>query len=145
MKALSIRQPWAWAILHAGKDIENRDWPTKFRGTVAVHAAKGMTNDEYQLAREFMIDAGVAAPDIPLAHAIRRGAIIGLVDIIDCVDESDSLWFCGHYGFILANPRPLPTPIPCSGTLNFWNVPVEIGRQIWAQLSPNPEAAQCDA
>ena len=28
MKALSIRQPWAWAILHAGKDIENRDWRT---------------------------------------------------------------------------------------------------------------------
>lgn len=34
MIALSIRQPWAWHILHSGKDIENRDWPTKFRGRV---------------------------------------------------------------------------------------------------------------
>ena len=34
MKALSIRQPWAWAIINAGKDIENRQWPTKFRGSI---------------------------------------------------------------------------------------------------------------
>lgn len=40
MKALSIRQPWAWMILHAGKDIENREWPTRFRGRVLIHASK---------------------------------------------------------------------------------------------------------
>ena len=48
MKALAIRQPWASAIiLHAGKDTENRDWPTRFRGSIAVHAAKGCASDEY--------------------------------------------------------------------------------------------------
>lgn len=47
MKALSIRQPWAWAILNADKDIENRDWRTNFRGRIAVHAAKTMTRDDY--------------------------------------------------------------------------------------------------
>jgi hypothetical protein len=46
--ALSIRQPWAWLILHAGKDIENRDWPTKYRGPFLIHASKGMTRDEYE-------------------------------------------------------------------------------------------------
>jgi hypothetical protein len=51
MKALSIRQPWAWLILHAGKDIENRDWPTRFRGRFLIHAAKGMTRDEYENGR----------------------------------------------------------------------------------------------
>lgn len=34
MKALSVRAPWWWFILHAAKDIENRDWSTRFRGTV---------------------------------------------------------------------------------------------------------------
>ena len=33
MKALSVKQPWAWAIFH-GKDVENRDWPTNVRGPV---------------------------------------------------------------------------------------------------------------
>ncbi|WP_409188395.1 hypothetical protein [Bradyrhizobium sp. RDM4] len=25
--ALSVRQPWAWAIIHGGKDVENRSAP----------------------------------------------------------------------------------------------------------------------
>lgn len=45
--ALSIRQPWAWLILHAGKDIENRTWQTYQRGWFAIHASKGMTRREY--------------------------------------------------------------------------------------------------
>lgn len=52
--ALSIRQPWAWLIIHGGKDIENRTWPTRFRGRVAVHAGKGMTRDEYEAAMLFI-------------------------------------------------------------------------------------------
>lgn len=40
MKALSIRQPWAWCIIYAGKDIENRTWATQYRGPVLIHAAK---------------------------------------------------------------------------------------------------------
>jgi hypothetical protein len=46
MRALSIRQPWAWAILHAGKDIENRDWKPgnparRFRGSFLIHGRDG--------------------------------------------------------------------------------------------------------
>lgn len=47
MKALSIRQPWAWAILHTGKSVENRDWYTEYRGRVLLHASKGCTRAEY--------------------------------------------------------------------------------------------------
>ncbi|WP_229215634.1 ASCH domain-containing protein [Duganella sp. CY15W] len=41
MKALSIRQPWAWLIVNGYKDIENRSWSTNVRGKVLVHASKG--------------------------------------------------------------------------------------------------------
>src|SRR3990167_9411398 len=58
MKALSIRQPWAWLILHAGKDIENRGWPTSFRGRFLIHASKGMTRAEYELADDPLCDRG---------------------------------------------------------------------------------------
>lgn len=83
MLALSIRQPWAWLILHAGKDIENRDWPTKVRGRVLIHAAKGMTRDEYEdgigFAQAIAYEAGriLHAPTIELP----RGGIVGSVEI----------------------------------------------------------------
>ncbi|RCJ19276.1 hypothetical protein A6770_31970 [Nostoc minutum NIES-26] len=53
MKALSVRQPWAWAIIYASKDIENRGWPIYYRGDILIHAAKGCTKKEYQQAWEF--------------------------------------------------------------------------------------------
>lgn len=37
MKALSILQPWAWLIVNGNKDIENRNWHTRFRGRFLVH------------------------------------------------------------------------------------------------------------
>src|ERR1051326_1498970 len=40
VKALSVRQPWAWLIIYGGKDIENRDWPTSHRGPTLIHAGK---------------------------------------------------------------------------------------------------------
>jgi len=56
LPVLSIRQPWAWAIVHAGKDIENRNWPTRFRGRFLIHAAKGCTREEYLDACAFMAE-----------------------------------------------------------------------------------------
>ena len=52
MRAISVRPPWAWAILHAGKDIENRTWKTKLRGTIAVHASQTMNRPFYEAALE---------------------------------------------------------------------------------------------
>src|SRR5437016_10859136 len=40
MKALSVRQPWAWLIVNGHKDIENRSWQTKFRGKLLIHAGQ---------------------------------------------------------------------------------------------------------
>lgn len=133
MKALSIRQPWAWAILYAGKDVENCDWPTRFRGTVAIHAAKGLTRDEHLLASmEIEELSGLRPPDFPMLKA--RGFIVGLVDVVDCVRKHPSHWFQGEYGFVLKNPRPLVTPIYCKGALGFWNLPEEVEAQIREQL-----------
>ena len=48
MKALSIRQPWAWLIVCGHKPLENRSWPTPYRGPLLIHAAKGMARVEYE-------------------------------------------------------------------------------------------------
>ncbi len=123
MKALTIKQPWATLIMHAGKDIENRDWPTKLRGRIAVHSSKKMDEAEMGGAQYFMDLQGIKLPEIA-AH-YPTGSIIGTVEIVDCVRKSDSQWFMGEYGFVLANPIPC-TPIPFKGALGFWEVPVEI-------------------
>jgi len=36
--SLSIRQPWAWLIVQGHKPIENRTWPTTYRGPLLIHA-----------------------------------------------------------------------------------------------------------
>lgn len=94
MKALSIKQPWAHAILHFGKDIENRDWSTNFRGTVAIHASKGMTKDDYEsfviCASDLMVNTEAEIHLIPEFFELTRGAILGTVEIVDCVSKSSS-------------------------------------------------------
>lgn len=127
--ALSIRQPWAWAIINAGKDIENRSWPTRFRGPVCIHAAKGMTNDEYYHANR-AIQTAVGPVDrawlgrwngvTPPPYRLERGGIIGVAEIVDCVSASDSPWFFGRYGFVLRNAKPVEF-IQVKGALGFFD------------------------
>ncbi|RYC10134.1 ASCH domain-containing protein [Ciceribacter ferrooxidans] len=123
--ALSIRQPWAWAILHAGKPVENRSWSTNLRGPICIHAAKGMTMAEYAETRQFVWSLGIK--DIPAFDAIRRGGIIGVADLVDVVTHHPSPWFFGPYGFVLANPRAVPF-ISVKGALGLfdWRKNLEI-------------------
>lgn len=119
--ALSIRQPWAWAIIHGGKDIENRSIGAVRHmhprtGARAVHASKGMTQDEYQEAREFMRDIGV---ECPLPAELQRGGIIGSVEVTGAVKESDSRWFFGPRGLVLMNARPC-VMVPSVGALGYF-------------------------
>lgn len=120
--ALSVRQPSAWAILHGGKDVENRT-PGSIRagrmepGRVCIHAATGMTEAEYRYIAWKMQAIGVACP--PPA-ALPRGAILGTVEVTGIVTQSDSPWFGGAAGLALRDPRPLDTPIPAKGALGYF-------------------------
>jgi len=120
-QAISIRQPWAWLIVNGWKNIENRMWRTSYRGPVLIHAAKGMTQDEYNACRLFM--AGFCDPDrdIKLPHPVEfeRGGIVGVATILDCVDDHESEWFCGEWGFVMADARPLPF-FAFKGALSFF-------------------------
>ncbi len=119
--ALSVRQPWAWAIIHAGKDIENRSWQAvnhglRQRGRIAIHAAKGMTRDEYEDAKETIEDNGRICP---AAHKRERGGIIGSVEVVDVVSESASPWFFGPRGLVLRDPVACSF-VPAVGQLGYF-------------------------
>lgn len=122
LPVLSIRQPWAWAILHAGKDIENRCWPTRFRGRFLIHAAKGCTKNEYGDAAMFAWEATDGRCLIPPLATLPRGGIVGVAELVDCVNASPSPWFVGEYGFVLKNVQPIDF-LPVAGALGFFRLP----------------------
>lgn len=125
MKAISIRQPWAWLIINGGKDIENRSWKTNFRGRVLVHAAKGMTREEYDTACHLAWSINPRI-ELPYPDELKRGGIIGSVEIADCVQQSDSpWWYAGEYGFVLRDPQLIPF-VPMKGRLGFFDVDPEL-------------------
>lgn len=146
--ALSINQPWASLIAYGAKDIENRDWPTNFRGEFLIHAGlkrDGETQDD--------VDAGIhpltgyALDIIPASYG--RGGIIGIAEIVDCVSRSDSPWFVGRYGFVIRNARPIAL-IPCVGALGFFRPDytklykpkaerIKTPRPVKAVLPPEPD------
>lgn len=142
MKALSIRQPWAFAIVHLGKDVENRTWRTDYRGPIAIHASKlrlRKNGEPTPEQRENVESAAIGMPrTIPIHDDVRMtwrdliessGAIVGTARIVDCVTESASPWFVGPYGIVIADVRPTPI-VPCRGALGLWTVPPEVERQI---------------
>jgi len=139
MKALSIKQPWAWLICAGHKDIENRIWATSFRGRIYVHAGK-----EADCASGFRAAFNTLRilHDQSDANIIWRnfwalgqtyGAIVGEVDIVDCKfrfgEENDNLYSDWHdpgfYGFVLRNPILYDKPIPCRGSLRFFQPEIE--------------------
>lgn len=121
MKALSIRQPWAWLIVNGHKGVENRTWPTRMRGEILVHASAGMTRAEYDDVVDF-IDSNMLNVQLPPREALERGGIVGKATIYKCVTAYDSPWFFGPQGFLLRNTSVLPF-VPFKGALGFFDVP----------------------
>lgn len=123
MRTLSIRQPWAWLIVHGYKPIENRSWRTPFRGPFLVHAGLTFDQEGYRWVRETF-------PTIPMPqpNEFDRGGIVGKTALLDCVapfselPENVDAWYFGEFGFLLGESEPLPFR-PIKGKLNFFDTP----------------------
>ena len=114
LKALAVRQPWAWLIVNGFKDIENRPHRIHHRGPLLIHASLNRDNyaENVQLVKR---KHGISVP-----LEVERGGIIGVIDVIDCVESHKSKWFLrGNFGWVLANPRRLKFR-PCKGALNLF-------------------------
>lgn len=129
--AISVRQPWAWALFN-GKHVENRSpasvkhmhavaKPTPGRTAVPlmIHAAKGMSRSEYEHARQ-TIDRILGAGSCPRPDALVRSALIGHVSYVECITQSTSPWFFGPRGLVFENATLLDEPVPCIGALGFF-------------------------
>ena len=148
MKILTVRQPWAWAIIHGGKDVENRSTNIagSYRGPIAIHA--GLAYDE---------DAVIWAGGQPFAvdedgsHREPAGSIIGVVDLVDVhfsgmecgrVPEGTcheynlcSEWARAYeYHLVLKNPHALAAPIPYKGALGLRDLPADVEQLVLEEL-----------
>jgi len=138
--AWSIRQPWAWAILHAGKRLENRSRRFSYRGPVWLHASKWWSYAGVAEAWQSVIDMA-AASGRPLAqHAppvtfrslrAETGGIVGRAQIVDCVEAYGSPWFVGPVAFVLDEVEAVPF-VPCKGMLGLFRLPAEVERALEA-------------
>jgi hypothetical protein len=116
VKILSIRQPWAYLITQGSKDIENRSWSTKYRGPFLIHASRNID-------KEACLNHGLAPAKL------QTGGVVGMAEIIDCVQKHRSKWFWGPYGFVLKNRRPLQF-VKWRGGLGLRNAPKRLLNRI---------------
>lgn len=122
MKALSIRQPWAWLIVQGYKDIENRSWNTKYRGQVLIHASsRKPTKAEVMLAREILrqTHGTEASLRMPEPEHYDLGGFVGVATITGTCESSSSPWFFGPVGYQLTDARQLKFR-PFKGRLSFF-------------------------
>lgn len=149
MRILTVRQPWAWAIIHGGKTVENRvrNIAGGYRGPVAIHAAKGLgpwNETEGALQAVHLLTGVDARPQLVNGP---RGAIIGAVDLVGVHSFAECdrypVGMCSPWAepdawhMVLANPRPLAEPIPYRGALGLRNLAVNdpaTTAQILAQI-----------
>lgn len=112
MRALSIRQPWAWAIVQGLKDIENRTWNTKYRGPFLVHASKKLDPRGIQIMR---------SNGLRLPETFETGGFVGMSTLISTHSAHPSHWFEGPFGFYLAKSKTLQF-VPFKGRLGLFDV-----------------------
>ena len=140
MKAITVRQPWAWAIMHDGKDVENRsrNIAGTYRGPVVIHAGLTDDDDAYrgpvgQRWLAWWANGGSG-------WGGQRGFALGVVDLIgvhpyaDC-DRRPFAGFCSNWAgsgamhLELAHPHAFAEPIPYRGRLGLWEFPDDLLRQ----------------
>ena len=136
MQAITLLQPWAWAIAHAGKRIENRTWkpPAKLVGQrIAIHAGKRVDHSALPFLDELGLFQNSKLPTLVVgaveAVATLRGWVAGVAD-----DHPQRVWAQGPFCWVFDDVVALPHPVPCSGSQRIWTLPIHVDELVVQQL-----------
>lgn len=124
MKALSVQQPYTYAICHGGKDVENRTWSHSHRGSTLMHAGKKeLVDDVDGVLRMIAKHHNTTLATVERHYRANRhlGGFVGITRITDCVADHKSQWFVGPRAFVLEGSRPLPF-VAWRGERGFFDV-----------------------
>jgi hypothetical protein len=146
IKALTIIQPWATLIAIGAKTIETRSWRTDWRGTLAIHAAKGLPGWARDYALRDPACGLLERYGFATTHDLPRGAIVAVAQLVACVSTNDVRpdevrerlrsdaerynpeYELGDYSadrwlWLLDCVERINPPLPCSGKQRFWTPP----------------------
>lgn len=131
IKALSLKQPYAWLIANGYLLVDDRTWSTDYRGTMMIHASKGIYEAYY--------DYLVTNTDIPLPNKdkLGYGGVVGIAKLVLCarpdeIPPSFSIEQRSHFsgvprdgfGFLFENAQPLEL-MPCPGKLGIFEIDMD--------------------
>ena len=128
MKTLTVKQPFAHLICIGIKDIENRTWKTNHRGTILIHAGLKPDKKPLDIGRELTyVQKEIIIAQAEMYKTYLFGAIMGQVDIVDCVQNHPSEWAePNHWHWVLENPILFDVPIRnVKGHLSLWDYPLK--------------------
>ena len=146
IRGLSLTQPWATLVAIGAKKVETRSWGTRYRGRVAIHAAKGFPTYARALAgHNRWARAALAEAGYGITRALPLGAIIAVATladvrgtgpnelqpagwIFDLIGQEQAFgdYSPRRFGWFLEDVQPLANPIPCRGALGLWEVPADV-------------------
>jgi len=143
-----MTQPWATLVAIGANVIETRDWPTKYRGPFAIHAAKGFPPEAQALCRRQPFRDALRAAGYESADELPRGAVVAVVNLQSLLvcdkstlkevrsrskrgelpaHEADFGDFSGgRYGFVLDDVHRVEPPVAARGMLGFWELPPDV-------------------
>lgn len=134
--ALSLTQPWATLMVLGAKRIETRAWGARYRGPLAIHAAKTFPADAQRLCFREPFSTVLRGAGILSPSQLPRGVVLAIGRLVDCVQVSQTMrrepppadsneWAfgdlsLGRYLWYFEDVEPLETPIPARGALGLW-------------------------
>jgi len=134
VKALTLWQPMAHAVVHLGKTVENRPhvspWKTATNTTVAIHAARRSAwNQDYADLVAVITGRRLTPADVQFS------AVIGTAIVTDVhwattpsmlTDECCDPWGFDSGAHVILDAVRACRPIPIGGALGLWTVPAGV-------------------
>lgn len=158
--ALTVLQPWAWALAKGLKPVENRTWapPVALAGRyLAIHAGKRIdeegTSSFRTIIREPAVRTRLEAVHgtgeltlamMPTGAIVAVGRLVGMVTREEQLPPDAAPWFCGPVGWLFADVREIEPAVPCRGAQKLWTVPADVAdvvRERWAAAKRERGAA----
>jgi hypothetical protein len=133
LKAITLHRPWAYAVAHLGKSVENRTWPCSLSvgSLIAIHAGRKFDKDAVDWIKQ---NTDLECPP----EEAQPTGIVALARFMGNVSALDSPWFVGPIAWKLTDVLPID-PIPCPGQQRLWDVPLELLSLVQSRIETQDE------
>lgn len=144
MKAISIWQPWASLIAVGAKRFETRSWPTRYRGPIAIHAARTWNAETAAACEDYFILAKLSSlhGEPLLKNRLPMGSIVAVGVLTECVpteavdfhrismEYKFGNFMPGRFAWRIDLVERLVRPVSCTGRQGLWDTGVFLNEMV---------------